>query len=270
MKEKTDNRIKNLKSGFEEWLEDRKLEDRYLDGSVDLVLGDIGINVDSIYEINDSQHVRLYASELVMKRPLCAQVEFTSYSRCIDRLLAYAEYLDHPEKLNVKIQEQDVKTDACRRNEAAIDENSKLGKSLTAAYYLSRVNKKALQELGYKSFNDAFKDIAEKLEQKPSTIKNMRDEFDPYFDNGRRGWYQRELRASRKDIFEINKNLTDDELTEKVKKMLTVFSEETIAEEPFAADIPYSEHEESESERVKLKIDPSNFKSIKYRKKKNG
>ena len=266
MIEKTDDRQENLKTGFDGWLKTLESNERYRDCNVDTVLRNIGINVESIYEIEDPQNIRLYASELVMKRPLCAEVKFTSYSRCIDHLLAYAEYLDHPEKITLEPETRLEATVANgrKRKESATDENSKLGISLTVAYYLSRVNKKALQELGYRSFNDAFKDLAEKLDQKPATIKNMRDEFDPYFDNGRRGWYQRELRASRKDIFEINKDLTDEELTIKVKNMLTGYMKDRPAESYGSIDISESEHKNSVGDRVKLKIDPSNYKSIKY------
>ena len=50
-------------------------------------------------------------------------------------------------------------------------------------FHYNRVNNKGLKLLGYKSFTEAFSDFAAILDQKPATIKNMRDEFDPYFDN---------------------------------------------------------------------------------------
>lgn len=64
-------------------------------------------------------------------------------------------------------------------------------------------DKNALKELGYDKFTAAFEELGKKLQQKPSTVKNMRDEFDPYFDNGRKGWYQKPLSGSHKEIFEI-------------------------------------------------------------------
>lgn len=91
---------------------------------------------------------------------------------------------------------------------------------LIAAYYLSRCNRKALSALGYQSFSDAFKGIGGLINENPNNIKNMRDEFDPYFENGRRGWYQRELRASRQDIFDELSNLSDLELENFVKQLL--------------------------------------------------
>ena len=100
----------------------------------------------------------------------------------------------------------------------AIDEMKRAG--LIISYYLSRCNYKAVESLGYRTFSEAIKDIGERLGEKPSNIKNMRDEFDPYFDNGRRGWYQRELRGSRQEIFDELSNYTDLELDEKVKEIL--------------------------------------------------
>ena len=45
------------------------------------------------------------------------------------------------------------------------------------------------------------------MQGKPSNIKNYRDEFDPYFDNARKGWHKRELRTYTKIIFEKYKDI---------------------------------------------------------------
>lgn len=262
----TEKTLKNLKTGFYGWLKTHESSESFQNCDVDIMLKNAGINVESIYEIGDPQIVRLYASELIMKRPLCAEVEFTSYKKCIECLLAYAEYLDNPEEISSQPETHPevITKDNREHKKSAVDENSKMGVSLTVAYYLSRVDKKALQELGYKTFSSAFRDLAEKLDQKPATIKNMRDEFDPYFDNGRRGWYQRELRFSRRDIFEINKNLTDDELTVKVKGMLAEFAKSDTDEDTSSSNDPDFKHIDPSSDNVTLKIHTSNYKSIKY------
>ena len=67
--------------------------------------------------------------------------------------------------------------------------------ALIVSYYLSRCDKDAYTHLGYKNFNQAAKEIGEILGVKKSTVKNMRDEFDPYHENSRVGWYQKELRG---------------------------------------------------------------------------
>ena len=59
--------------------------------------------------------------------------------------------------------------------------------ALIAAYYLSRFDKKGLENLGYGSWKEAFSDIEDKLDVKSTTIKNMRDDYDPLHTNNRVG-----------------------------------------------------------------------------------
>jgi len=91
---------------------------------------------------------------------------------------------------------------------------------LIVSYYLSRCDLKAVRELGYKNFTEAFQKIGDILNENPNNTKNMRDEFDPYFDNGRRGWYQRELSASRQEVFDEMANYTDEQVGNIVKEIL--------------------------------------------------
>lgn len=91
-----------------------------------------------------------------------------------------------------------------------MDDKKRVG--LVLSYYLSRCDKRAVKSLGYQSFNEAFREIGDIINENPNNIKNMRDEFDPYFNNGRRGWYQRSLRASRQEIYDEFSAYTDDEL----------------------------------------------------------
>ncbi len=108
------------------------------------------------------------------------------------------------------------------------EEKKRLG--LIVSYYLSRCNNEAVKSLGYGSFREAFEKIGEVLNENPNNIKNMRDEFDPYFDNGRRGWYQRGLGGSRQEIFDEFGNYSDLELEKKVKEILGM-SEDQIGTE---------------------------------------
>ncbi|WP_026691874.1 DUF3883 domain-containing protein [Peribacillus kribbensis] len=92
--------------------------------------------------------------------------------------------------------------------------------ALIVAYYLSKFDWKAIENLGYKKFRHAFEDIGRILNVKPNTIKNMRDEFDPLNPNERLGWYQRELRPSRLQVVEKYENLSEVAFTEIVKDIL--------------------------------------------------
>lgn len=101
---------------------------------------------------------------------------------------------------------------------------SKKQAGLIVSYYLSRCDMKAVRALGYRNFSEAFEKIGDILNENPNNIKNMRDEFDPYFDNGRRGWYQRELRASRQEVYDQMSQYTDQQLENIVKEILHMSS----------------------------------------------
>lgn len=81
--------------------------------------------------------------------------------------------------------------------------------AMIVAFYLSKYGEIGLSRLGFQSYRQAFNDIAGLLGVKPNSIKNWRDEFDPYYDNNRKGWYQRQLRPSRRQVM-----LAFDELSE--------------------------------------------------------
>jgi len=91
--------------------------------------------------------------------------------------------------------------------------------ALIVAYYLSRYDKEAYTYLGYASFSEAVKTIGKILDVKPNTVKNMRDEFDPYHDNRRIGW-QRELRGSRMKVLKAFQETDQGTLAEIVSGIL--------------------------------------------------
>lgn len=89
-----------------------------------------------------------------------------------------------------------------------MDENNR--RALVVAFFLSKFDRAAIESLGYKSWNDAYAGIGDSLAVKPSTVKNMRDDFDPYHPNDRAGWYQREPRPSRAALLEKYSSLSFD------------------------------------------------------------
>ena len=194
------------------WLTDKgiQLDISFSEKKILSVLQDVGITCSSVYDETNPLKIRLYVSELIMKREKC-NIEFVEYLNVILLLLALAEYVEAPKLVRKENKEKNTNNNT---------ENNRTRDALTIAYYLSRNNKDALSMLHYKTFSEAFKQLAVILKQKPSTLKNMRDEFDPYFDNGRAGWYQRQLRASRKEVFDIYKDKTDQELYQNVISIL--------------------------------------------------
>lgn len=232
-KKKQDTRKKSFISWKNNLHNGDDLNDEYLFGG----LASIGVDTNSLFLVDDVQKVRMYLSELVMKRHQCGIEDFNKYLGAINLLTLYAEYLEcQEEKMPAELVQD------------------KLHDSLTVAYFLSRADLKGLKVLGYKNFSIAFIDIGKKLNQKPSTIKNMRDEFDPYFENARRGWYQREMRASRKEVFDFYKTISDDDLAIIVKRILSGYSQQNLEEHV---------HIEIKEKHKTIKIASRNMKEIK-------
>lgn len=59
-----------------------------------------------------------------------------------------------------------------------MESNHKL--TLYVSYYLSRFNELALEKLNFNTWNVAFKDISKKPSVNHHSVKNWRDEFDPF------------------------------------------------------------------------------------------
>lgn len=85
---------------------------------------------------------------------------------------------------------------------------SKRDKAIMMGLFLSKFDKKALRGFGFTGFTEAFNVLGYAVKTPPSSIKNYRDEFDPYFPNPRQGWHHRELRDYCRDIMEKTQDLT--------------------------------------------------------------
>ncbi len=97
---------------------------------------------------------------------------------------------------------------------------SQRDKLILAGLYLSKFDKLALDELGFISFQEAFNILGFSLGGKPSSIKNYRDEFDPLFENNRKGWHKREMRGYLKEIYDGFYQLDFFEFSELVKSTI--------------------------------------------------
>ena len=93
--------------------------------------------------------------------------------------------------------------------------------ALIVAYYLSKFDKIAYEQLGISLSTETHKEIGRILGVKPNTVKNMRDDFDPFHDNPRVGWYQRPIRPSRAKVVEAFQDLSEEELRDIVLEILT-------------------------------------------------
>jgi len=98
--------------------------------------------------------------------------------------------------------------------------NESAEKALIVAYFLSREGKYAYDYLGYGTKVATHRAIADRLDQKPATIKNMRDEFDSVTESHRVGWHQRPLRPSRHRVVEQYTGVSRQALTLLVGRLL--------------------------------------------------
>ncbi|MCW8897989.1 MAG: DUF3883 domain-containing protein [Flavobacteriales bacterium] len=84
---------------------------------------------------------------------------------------------------------------------------NKKTKAILTGLFLSKYNEEALKILDFNSFNEAFNVLGISLSIKPSSIKNYRDEFDPYFPNKRKGWHKRPMRDNCYKLYNSFKDL---------------------------------------------------------------
>jgi hypothetical protein len=139
---------------------------------------------------------------------------------------------------------------------------------LIVAFYLSKYDKKALENLGCSTFKEVYAMVEQKLGIKPNTIKNQRDDFDPLMDNRRVGWYQRELSPSRQKIVDIFGEISEDALTGIVKDILQSENENNITiytdslRDELKDDIPSRERLFSSSRVLTGKAAENKFKEI--------
>lgn len=98
---------------------------------------------------------------------------------------------------------------------------------------LSKFGDQAIQSLGFESYAEAYNVLGSALDAPPMTIKNYRDELDPYFPNQRKGWHQRTLRKHSASILAHYGDLSLADLTGIVK---TLF--DPVADIPPIQDTP--------------------------------
>lgn len=92
--------------------------------------------------------------------------------------------------------------------------------AIIVAYAMSRLDEKFLRHFAFKSWKDAFAAIGAALGERPTSIKNLRQEFDPIHPHGRRGWHQRAMRPNRQRVLGEFCDASDEALLEVVSRLL--------------------------------------------------
>lgn len=92
--------------------------------------------------------------------------------------------------------------------------------ALIVGYAMSRLDTEYLRLRRLSKWQEAFGEAAAALQEPKASFKNLRDEFDPFHDNARRGWHQRLLRPNRQRIMDELQEVSDDALMELVSRIL--------------------------------------------------
>lgn len=118
--------------------------------------------------------------------------------------------------------------------------------AIIVAYYLSRFNKTALENLGFKNHSKAFESISIKLGIKKNYIKFRRDDFNLEF-TWRKGW-QRPMDKRIINAIEILKDLSETELREIV---LLILNNDDYRDSNEIKQITSLIHENADSKKIK-------------------
>jgi hypothetical protein len=92
--------------------------------------------------------------------------------------------------------------------------------AIVVGYAMSRLDGRYLQSQGVRTWKAAFDRAAKALRVRPTSLKNLRDEFDPFHGNSRRGWWHRPLRPNRQRVMGDLSEVSDDALLECVSRIL--------------------------------------------------
>lgn len=92
--------------------------------------------------------------------------------------------------------------------------------AIVVGYAMSRLDERYLRSQGIRTWKAAFARAGKALQVQPASLKNLRDEFDPFHDNSRKGWWHRPLRANRQRVMGDLSELSDDALLECVDRIL--------------------------------------------------
>ncbi|MDR3366422.1 MAG: DUF3883 domain-containing protein [Prevotellaceae bacterium] len=92
-------------------------------------------------------------------------------------------------------------------------------KQILIGLFLSKFDRKGLDALGFSGFMEAYNTLGLAIGAKPLSLRNYRDEFDPYFPNPRRGW-QRPMKEYCRTLYDCYSSLKFDDFHDLVKTFL--------------------------------------------------
>ncbi|MGD0382267.1 MAG: DUF3883 domain-containing protein [Thermoguttaceae bacterium] len=92
--------------------------------------------------------------------------------------------------------------------------------AIVLGYIMSRLDKQYLEIQGLSSWKKAFERAGKMLCVQPASLKNLRDEFDPFHGNPRKGWHKRPLRPNRQRVMGDLCEVSDEALLEMASRII--------------------------------------------------
>jgi len=119
--------------------------------------------------------------------------------------------------------------------------------ALVIGYAMSRLDHDYLAARHCSTWGEAYEQAAQALTRPAQTFKNLRDEFDPFHANARRGW-QRPIRLDRQKVLEELKDVSEDALLELVDRILK--REDAVTAEAIESLVPVNRVAHNVAERL--------------------
>jgi hypothetical protein len=119
--------------------------------------------------------------------------------------------------------------------------------ALVVGYAMSRLDHNYLVARYCSTWGQAYDQAAQALTRPAQTFKNLRDEFDPFHANARRGW-QRPIRLDRQKVLEELKDVSNEALLELVDRILK--REDEIIAEAIESLVPVNRVAHNVAERL--------------------
>lgn len=101
--------------------------------------------------------------------------------------------------------------------------------ALVVGYAMSRLDTEYFRYREVRNWRAAYDEASRALDVRAISIRNLRDEFDPFHANSRRGWHKRKIHPSRQRVLEDLRDLSNDALMALVERIL-LRDEEATAE----------------------------------------
>ncbi len=126
-----------------------------------------------------------------------------------------------------------MKSDSKKRHRTRV-----ITEAIIIGYAMSRLDAGYLSLRHLKTWREAFQEASSATGQPADSFNNLRDEFDPFHDNPRLGWHQRQLRPNRQRVLDDLHEVSDDALMVIVERILAGDQESIVEAVDALAAVP--------------------------------